>query len=405
MAMTRPAVLLATLVALIGAPAAHAAGLAATQRVLAQQMAHAGGASGAYVTDLGSGEVIYAARADTPRMPASVEKLYTSSTALLRFGAAGHLTTSVLAADLPDAAGAISGDVVLRGAGDPTFGPSAMSQLAARIAQGGVKRIDGRVVGDESAFDAFRGPPSANLQLSSDVGPLSALAYNEGRTGRRSPYFQASPATFVAQAFERALRHAHVKVTGSARAGLASTGMTPLSYWDSPSLADITRDMNQPSDNYMAETLAKDLGAHFGTAGSTAAGAAVVRDTVRRFSIAPTVVDGSGLSRFDRTTPRQIVGLLTGMEDSDVVAPFIASLPVAGRSGTLSTRMRGTAAQDRCHAKTGTLHDVSTLAGYCDSAGGDRIAFAFLMNRVHPAGAHVLQDKMTVALARYEAEH
>jgi D-alanyl-D-alanine carboxypeptidase/D-alanyl-D-alanine-endopeptidase (penicillin-binding protein 4) len=237
------------------------------------------------------------------------------------------------------------------------------------------------------------------------VGPLSALAYNEGRTGRRSPYFQASPATFVAQAFERALRHVHVKVTGSARAGLASTGMTPLSYWDSPSLADITRDMNQPSDNYMAETLAKDLGANFGTAGSTAAGAAVVRDTVKRFSITPTVVDGSGLSRFDRTSPRQIVGLLTGMEDSDLVDPFIASLPVAGRSGTLATRMRGTAAQDRCHAKTGTLHDVSTLAGYCDSAGGDRIAFAFLMNRVNPAGAHVLQDKMTVALARYDAEH
>ena len=44
--------------------------------------------------------------------------------------------------------------------------------------------------------------------------------------------------------------------------------------------------------------------------------------------------------------------------------------------------MRGTAAQDRCHAKTGTLHDVSALAGFCNTTGGDRVAFAFLMNRV-----------------------
>ncbi len=74
---------------------------------------------------------------------------------------------------------------------------------------------------------------------------------------------------------------------------------------------------------------------------------------------------------------------------------------MAGRTGTVYDRMRGTAAQDRCHTKTGTLHDVSSLAGYCTTLGGDRVAFAFLMNYVYPLAAHVLQDKMTVALARY----
>ena len=70
------------------------------------------------------------------------------------------------------------------------------------------------------------------------------------------------------------------------------------------------------------------------------------------------------------------------MDETDVAEPLRRSLAVAGRNGTLYDRMRGTAAQDRCHAKTGTLRDVSALAGYCDTAGGERVAFAFLMNRV-----------------------
>ena len=70
-------------------------------------------------------------------------------------------------------------------------------------------------------------------------------------------------------------------------------------------------------------------------------------------------------------------------------------------SGTVGARMRGTVAQDRCSAKTGTLIAVSALAGYCTTTAGTNVAFAFLMNGVNPAGAHVLQDRMTVALASY----
>src|SRR6202000_2416918 len=81
------------------APAARAADLDSTQRVLARAMTHAGANSGAYVVDLGTGQELYSLRADTPRMPASVEKLYTSSTALLQFGADGHLTTNVMSSE------------------------------------------------------------------------------------------------------------------------------------------------------------------------------------------------------------------------------------------------------------------------------------------------------------------
>jgi D-alanyl-D-alanine carboxypeptidase/D-alanyl-D-alanine-endopeptidase (penicillin-binding protein 4) len=82
-------------------------------------------------------------------------------------------------------------------------------------------------------------------------------------------------------------------------------------------------------------------------------------------------------------------------------AAFRDSLAIAGRSGTLRRRMRGTAAAGRCRAKTGTLNSVSALAGYCDTTRGGHVAFAFLMNRVGAAGARQIQDRMTVELARY----
>jgi D-alanyl-D-alanine carboxypeptidase/D-alanyl-D-alanine-endopeptidase (penicillin-binding protein 4) len=402
--IVRRLALLISAAVLTAAPAEHAAGPAATKKALQREMARAGAFSGAYVVDLGSGRELYASKADVARMPASVNKLYTSATALLRYGADGHLTTSVLSSTLPDETGTITGDIVLRGGGDPTFNATAATTLAKQLTDAGLQKVTGRVIGDESAFDAFRGVPASGYRLTNEVGPLSALAYNHGRTGKAAPYYQASPAKFTAQAFEKALEKQGVKITGSARAGLTPEGMTPLSEFESPPIASIVKAMNQPSDNYIAEMLIKGLGAQFGTAGSTTAGGTVVKAAVRAFGITPSVVDGSGLSRSDRTSPREVVQLLKSMDASEAGVAFDESLPVAGRNGTLYNRMRGTAAQGRCHAKTGTLHDVSALAGFCNTTGGERVAFAFLMNRVYPSSARALQDRMTVALARYDAQ-
>jgi len=403
MPVRRVFLLIALLATVHAAPAADAATLAQTKRVLQREMTRAGAYSGAYVVDLGSGQELYASKADVARTPASVNKLYTAAGALLRYGADGRLTTTVLSDGLPDETGTIAGNIVLRGGGDPTFNTASATSLAQRLAQAGLQRVEGRVIGDESAFDAFRGVPASGYRLTNEVGPLSALAFNHGRTGKPTPYYQASPARFTAQAFEKALEKEGVRVAGSARAGLTPTGMTPLSELQSPPVSAIVRLMNQPSDNYIAETLIKGLGAQFGDAGSTSAGGAVIRAAVRPFGISPQIVDGSGLSRSDRTTPRQVVQLLERMDSSEAGAAFDQSLAVIGRNGTVYKRMRGTAAQDRCHAKTGTLRDVSALAGFCNTTGGERVAFAFLMNRVHPSSARALQDRMTVALARYDA--
>src|SRR4051812_7437515 len=112
--MVRLAVLLTALAALFPT-AAGAAGFTATTRVLNREMGRAGASGGAYVVDLDTGRALYASRADVRRMPASVEKLYTTATAMLLYGTEGRLTTTALATSLPDDAGVLDGDLVLRG--------------------------------------------------------------------------------------------------------------------------------------------------------------------------------------------------------------------------------------------------------------------------------------------------
>jgi serine-type D-Ala-D-Ala carboxypeptidase/endopeptidase (penicillin-binding protein 4) len=96
-----------------------------------------------------------------------------------------------------------------------------------------------------------------------------------------------------------------------------------------------------------------------------------------------------------------VVRLLVAMSKDPDGKAYRHSLPVAGREGTVANRMRGTAAQDRCRTKTGTLHDVSALSGYC-RAGHGLVAFSILMNSVSNFdAAQRAQDHMAALIARY----
>jgi D-alanyl-D-alanine carboxypeptidase/D-alanyl-D-alanine-endopeptidase (penicillin-binding protein 4) len=113
------------------------------------------------------------------------------------------------------------------------------------------------------------------------------------------------------------------------------------------------------------------------------------------------VVDGSGLSRANSVSPRAVGRLLLSVENEPWFDALYRSLPLAGVSGTLHKRMRGTTAAGRCRAKTGTLIGVSALAGYCRSASDHRIVFALLMNRVNVTAARRTQDRIAASLAAY----
>ena len=396
--MIRRAVALTVLFLGLLAPTAPAADLPTTQRVLAREMAASGPAAGAYVVDLDTGAPLFAFNPDVQRIPASVNKLFTTSTALQRFGPERTLQTEVLADAAPDETGVVAGNVYLRGGGDPTFTTARARRLARQLAGSGVTEVTGRVIGDESAWDSLRGGPASRYRTSMWVGPLSALTLDRGYTGR---HFQTSPPRAAATAFQRQLKRAGLLVRRGPRSGVTPPESTSLATSQSPTIARLVASTNTPSDNFLAESLLKALGAAFGLKGSTAAGATVVRATVQKLGARPRLLDGSGLSRRDRTTPRDVVNLIAAMDRSELAEPFESSLPIAGQTGTLSRRMRSTAARGRCHAKTGTLSDVSALAGFCETRAGRRVGFALLMNRVNVYSAHIHQDRITAALARY----
>ncbi len=281
-----------------------------------------------------------------------------------------------------------------------------MQRLVANlISATGINALSGSVVADESVFDSRRGTPATGYAPNIEVeGELSGACLRPRLGQQRRHRFLQAPCA----GRRPAVRHRpEGGRSQGARAWPASPPAAPRptpSCWRwctrpaSPHLIALT---NTPSDNYFAETLIKDLGARFGAAGTTAAGAAVVRTEMATvFGIHPRLNDGSGLSRYDRVDTARHGRLCCASMAAN--ANFTKSLAVAGRTGTLVDEMRGTPAQGRCRGKTGSLHDVSNVVGYCLAQDGHTLAYAFMMNGIVPDYAHPIQDQMQVALATYD---
>jgi serine-type D-Ala-D-Ala carboxypeptidase/endopeptidase (penicillin-binding protein 4) len=394
------AMLLALLSSLAGAAPASAYTASELKAKIEREMRQAPVSSGAYVRDMDSGEELFAARENVVRIPASVEKLFTTSSALLRLGPSRTLQTNAVAAPgaIVEPGGVLRGDLMLVGGGDPFFGEGsgASARLARSVYAAGIRRVAGSIVGDESAFDARRSGCCSGYDI--DLGGvLSALAYDRGIFRGRA---RLDAGRFAAARFAHQLRAAGVKVSGNSRSGAAPENATTIAFVPSMPVGELVRFINVPSNNFAAEMLLKELGARYRDSGTTAAGADVVRDTLDNFGVRPRIVDGSGLSRVNRTTPRQVVRLLERMHNQDIAASFRTSLAVAGATGTVKSRMRGTAAAGRCQVKTGTLRGVSALAGYCRAAGGRDLGFALMFNRANTYVAKAREDRIAAAIAR-----
>jgi len=156
-----------------------------------------------------------------------------------------------------------------------------------------------------------------------------------------------------------------------------------------------------PSDNERAQALSTLVGG-----GNRALGARRTVDALATLGAGWRLVDGSGLSPSNRASAGEVADLLLGVRETRHFRTLFRGMPVAGRSGTLSDRMRGTAAQGRVRAKTGSLFDnpTSSLAGYVWPAGSglspDRaLVMVILVNRVSPYRARPVQDTVATALA------
>jgi len=115
------------------------------------------------------------------------------------------------------------------------------------------------------------------------------------------------------------------------------------------------------------------------------------------------IVDGSGLSRRDTVSAETVLAVLRHMYDPAGTSPFVTGLPIAGVDGTLSERMRNTLAAGNVRAKTGTMSNIRSLAGYVKTRDGETLAFAALVNNFEGPGAAANQalDSIAVLLASF----
>jgi D-alanyl-D-alanine carboxypeptidase/D-alanyl-D-alanine-endopeptidase (penicillin-binding protein 4) len=397
----RPRVLAVFVAAAFLAPPAAAAAQTPLSRRLARALTvpHvAKSRTAALAVDLATGKQVYARNLSLPLIPASNQKLAVTYACLLALGPSFRFETDVLGEGELD--GSLwRGDIVLKGYGDPTLSTLDLLQLASQLYAQGIRRIGGRIVGDESFFDAKRMAPGwKSWFFINESPPLSALTVDraqfQGHTTR-------DPALAAALSFRAALLRVGIRVAGRAMTGGADPAAVALASIESVPLEQILTFMDHESDNFTAELLLKQLGAGLSFQGTTATGAAVIRQLLAEQQIplaGVRIVDGSGLSRLDRLTANSVVSMLrASWLDQDLREILLSALPVAGRSGTLDGRMRGTAAAGRVRAKTGTLNEASALSGYAKR----RYAFSVIQNGspVSTYWARRAQDRFAAVLA------
>lgn len=350
------------------------------------------------VWDTGTGRILYSRRPHAPRIPASNQKLVTAAASLARWGADHTFVTRALAASSVGADGVLRGDLWLRGGGDPLLTTRGLRRLAAAVRAAGVKRVGGRVVGDESVFDSARSVGAWRAGDGAYCGSLSALAVNGGRGAG------GQPAVAAARLFRAALMSAGVTVNGGVAAGRSPAAAATVAELTSPPLWRVLMAMNKPSDNFIAEMLTKGLGRDFGGSGSTRAGLAVAADFLRSCGLRSrdfALRDGCGLAHGDRLSAWAVTRLLLFMDDRWDFQSYWTSLAVAGRDGTLASRMRGTRAVGLLRGKTGTLAVASALSGYVTTRGYEGLVFAIVMNGAPLSryAARAAQDEIGALLA------
>lgn len=351
------------------------------------------------------GQPLYRHDGDIGLIPASTQKLLTARIALEDLGPDTTYETRVVASAAP-VDGVVNGDITIIGSGDPVLVTDTY-RLVDRIGEGapvtsfdtiapalrdaGITRITGRVLGDESRYDAARSVATwpENYVRENQSGPLSALTVDDGFDltipGGDAPVRRdraADPAASAARLLAGRLLFAGIAVDGAGFSGAGSAPADPviLASVTSPPVSDLVHEMLLVSDNQIAELLTKEIGRQSGTAGTTEAGVAVIEARSAQLGLDRTnarAIDGSGLDRGNRETCDALVALLDDVGSDSAIG---AALPIAGETGTLSRRFRDNPAAGSVRAKTGSLNGVASLAGFVALPGGGEATFAYIAN-------------------------
>lgn len=411
-------------------------------------------------------------------LPASTLKTITTGCALEILGKDYQFST-ILQHDgtIAPNTGTLSGNIYVRGSGDPTLAQDGwlglFEEWRGAIEVAGIKAIDGAVIGDDSAFSTqaisggwtwddignYYAPPVTGLNFHHNtffvsfqpgaVGSIAKLVstsptmpslelVNEMRTGPAgsgdlgyvygAPYAETyylrgsipkqsgtfsikaaipDPAYFCAFRLDAFLKAKGITAKGeatTARRGnfdARGTRVDLQSHLAEP-LGDLIRPVNHESLNLDAEALLNAIGAKASGEGSAVAGAKAVTAFLKSKGIDTTgfdMVDGCGLARGNAVTPNQLTASLTLFHTLTGAEKFRASLPIAGRSGTLKSIGGGTSAEGRIRAKSGTVSRVKCYAGYVDCRSGTKAAFAIMVHQYTGEYAPI-QSGITSIMAR-----
>ncbi len=373
-----------------------------------------------------SGRELVAHRPGDPLIPASTQKLLVGAALLQLVSDSSSVFTTDLVADQAPVDGVIAGDVWLVGGGDPLLATEAFvdrngdqarrftrfEDLADSIADAGVVRIEGAVLGDGSRYDDLLDVPSWLDRYREQVsaGPLSGLTVNQGLTTftpERVPVNPGTPASdppaHAASVLVGLLADRGVEVTGASGSGVAPGGAVPIASLESLPVVEVVEHMMLWSDNTVAELLLKELGVQAGQTGSTEVGASVLVSTLAAIGVSTesmVVADGSGLDLGNRATCGALADVLdVAGSDSDLAD----TLAVTGATGTLRGRVAGTPASGSVLAKTGSLRHVISLAGFVRSDDGREYVFAIASNvpegEFMPDAGVETQDDLMIRLA------
>ncbi|MGC4855587.1 D-alanyl-D-alanine carboxypeptidase/D-alanyl-D-alanine endopeptidase [Micromonospora sp. DT4] len=331
----------------------------------------AGAQTSVVVVDTSTGETLYDRNGNRRLVPASNTKLLTSTAALGLLGPGHHFSTDVQTIGARRG-GLLSGNLYLRGGGDPTMLAADYDALAAQVAAAGVRVVTGNLVADDTRYDRAR------------LGSFRAALRRHGvRMLGRTVLGEPTPET------------AH-----------------PVARHDSMSLGELMTPFLKLSNNGHAEVLTKEIGRVLSGTGTWSAGLTAISEYVADTGMDTGTLrqrDGSGLSRRNLVPAAEFVDLLAAVRAQPWFATWYAALPIAGQperfvGGTLRSRMAGTPAAGNVHAKTGSLTGVSGLSGYVTSADGHLLAFSILLNNYLTASVKALEDQIAVTLAGHRED-
>ena len=350
----------------------------------------------AQVVDVASGDVLLDQDGAAPATPASTAKLLTAVAALTTLDPSDTLETTVVA-------GAVPGEVVLVGGGDPTLSRTSPSQTypgaptVAELATQVVAAMPAgtpvtRIVVDSSLFT---GPLTAGGWGPADApstyaAPVTATAVDGARVSPGSQARSGQPGLDAGSALADALGARGATVV----LGEAPEGTETLATVRSAPIARLVEQMLSQSDNMLAEALARQIALARERPASFEGGAQAVTEALTEAGVDATGVtlsDASGLSRDDRVPAEVLAAVIRGAADGSIegAAGLLSGLPVAGYDGTLFDRGDDdpATAPGAVRAKTGTLLGVHALAGTAVTADGRLLAFAVVADAA--AGSEV----------------